>query len=121
MIAGMIATLGNQVALSAAVATMGSTEAYVTLQGFDPATETFDYLKCHTYSALMANKTKGQEGVDPDFLTYQQAMRGPDSDEWFDSMKKEIDTLRDMGTWEIVPRSMARNAGAKVIPSTWAF
>ena len=121
MIAGMIATLGNQVALSTAVVTMGSTECYVALQGFDPATETFDYLECHTYSALMANKTKGQKGVDPDFPTYQQAMHGPDSDEWFDSMKKEIDTLQDMGTWEIVPRSMARNAGAKVIPSTWAF
>ena len=81
MIAGMIATLGNQVALSTAVMTMGSTEAYVTLQGFDAVTETFDYLECHTYSALMANKTKGQKGMGPDFPTYQQAICGPDSDE----------------------------------------
>ena len=84
-------------------------------------TDTFDHVECHTYQALMAPKTKGKKGQDPDFPNCQQAMSGPDADEWFESMKAEIKTLREMNTWTVVPRAMATEMGMQVIKSTWAF
>lgn len=38
----------------------------------------------------------------PDPKTYHQAMKSPDSSEWVDSMKRELDALERMDVWEEV-------------------
>lgn len=38
----------------------------------------------------------------PEPKTYHQAMKFPDSQEWVDSMKRELDVLERMEVWEEV-------------------
>jgi len=121
MMACMIAALGNASAMAAATEAIGNKAAYLALQGFDAVTETFDDIQPHTFLALTASKSKKAMGLDPDFPTFNQAMRGPESEEWTQSMEKELDSLNKLGTWTVVPRSAAQEAGIKVIPSTWAL
>jgi len=121
MVASMIAELGNNVALSAALQTVGSSAAHLALQGFDAVTETFDFVECHTYQALVASKTKGKKGMDPDYPNYNQAMAGPDAEEWLEAMRAEIEILRKMNTWTVVPRQTAIQANKPIIKTTWAF
>jgi hypothetical protein len=124
MVAGMIALLGNNVALQAAVSTVGQPAAQAALLGFDAVTATFDEIQPNTFMALTAassSKARKAKGLDPDYPTYSQAMRGPDSDEWIASMLQELKTLQSMGTWTAVPRSEVASLGAKIIPTTWAL
>jgi len=99
----------------------GSPAALLAMNGFNAVTETFDQVDWFSFQAATAPRTKGKKGQDPDFPTLQQAMRSPDWDEWRESLNKEIKTLTEMGTWTVVPRSVATAKGAKVIKSTWAL
>jgi len=121
MVAAMIALLGNQTAMVSASLAVGSSAAHVALQGFDAVTKTFDFMEPHTFMALAAAKSKAKKGQDPDYPTYHQALSGPYSAEWIESMLDELKTLQSMGTWTAIPRSVVAKSGAKVIPTTWAL
>ena len=112
----------NQPILAMAKASIGSPAAHVAMAGYDAVTETFDCVDWFTYKAMTTPvKGKRKKGVDPLFPTYQQAMSGPDADEWKASMRKELDTLKEMNTWTIVPHAEALAKGKRVIKTTWAF
>ena len=55
---------------------------------------------------------------DPDTLTYDQAIRDVDAEEWKAQMNKEITSLIAQGTWEVVRRSDART---QILPGTWTL
>mgnify|MGYP003546497441 FL=1 len=55
---------------------------------------------------------------DPDTLTYDQAIRDVDAEEWKVQMNKEITSLIAQGTWEVVRRSDART---QILPGTWTL
>jgi hypothetical protein len=55
---------------------------------------------------------------DPDTLSYQEAMRAPDSNEFRQSAIKEIEDLIKQGTWKIVNKSDAKD---KILPGIWVF
>ena len=38
---------------------------------------------------------------------YHQAMNGPESDGFFEPMHKEMETIKTMDPWEVVPRTEA--------------
>jgi hypothetical protein len=52
-----------------------------------------------------------------DIPSWHEATCGPDAPGFWESMRKEIETLEKMGVWEIVDREV----WMKVIPTTWAF
>lgn len=86
---------------------------------FDTTTGTFDDVDHCSFVA--ATKYKGKKGNDPDYPTYHQAMLSPYSDQWQESMVKEINTLKKMDTWTVVTRKSVKDKGRKVLPTTWAF
>jgi hypothetical protein len=51
------------------------------------------------------------------FLTLQEAMAGPDADNWKEAMKVEYDSLMEYGTWEMVDLP----PGRKAIGNKWVF
>lgn len=63
-------------------------------------------------AAFIASKS------DPDVLTYDEAIRDSDVEEWKAAMNKEIMSLVELGTWEIIPKSAATG---KIIPGTWVL
>jgi hypothetical protein len=117
----MIARIGNDLLVKLAQATIHNPIAQAGLAGFDVVTETFDTVDYFSFKAVTAPTYKSKKGLDPDYPTYQQAMSSCDSDEWKKAMDIEIETLTEMRTWTIVPRSEADRLGKKVIKSTWAF
>ena len=48
---------------------------------------------------------------------WEEAMNGPLADGYMEAASKEIETLKKMEVWEVVPRLKSMN----VLPSTWAF
>jgi hypothetical protein len=58
--------------------------------------------------------SKASEDENP---TYEQAMSGPNKEGYCQSAKKEVDTLIEKGSWEVVTNKVWMH----VIPSTWAF
>ena len=100
---------------------VGRPAAYAALAGYNVTTQTFDTVDYFSFQAMNAPKTKKKTGEDPDYPTYWQAMASPESEEWKDAMKLEIDTLVKLNSWVLVPRSAAEAKGHKVIKSTWAF
>ena len=48
---------------------------------------------------------------------WEAAMNGPLADGYMEAASKEIETLKKMEVWEVVPRLKSMN----VLPSTWAF
>ena len=51
-----------------------------------------------------------------DPTTYWDAIKRPDSKLWIEAMRKEIDTLVERGTWEIVPQPKGHNiVGSKFV------
>lgn len=56
---------------------------------------------------------------DPDTLSFDEAMKAPDSDAFWDAMGDEVSALEEHGTWTVVSKSEAN--GAKIIPGTWTF
>lgn len=85
---------------------------------FDALTQTYDCVDCISY---MAASNKAKKGEDPDFPTYWQLLARPDYDEWREAMNDELETLKKLGTWTLVPRAAVEAAGHKIIKSTWAF
>jgi hypothetical protein len=63
---------------------------------------------------VYAAKVRGNDADNP---TFQQAMNGPDADEYIKAMKLEIHTLVGQRTWESVERPKHQN----VLKGTWAF
>ena len=74
----------------------------------DPTPLGLDFI-CGIYSAPAS---------DPDTLSYQEAMRATDHDEFKQAAKKEIADLVKQGTWKVTNKSDAKG---KILPSTWVF
>jgi hypothetical protein len=55
---------------------------------------------------------------DPDTLSYQEAMRASDNDEFKQAAKKEIADLAKQDTWKIMKKSEAKG---KILPGIWVF
>jgi hypothetical protein len=55
---------------------------------------------------------------DPDTLSYQEAMRAADHDEFKVAAKKEIGDLVKQGTWKVVNKLEAKG---KILPGIWVF
>ena len=95
---------------------------YANSLGTDPDTEHVDSI----YPGIMqdpsavlsfAHKAKA---YNPDLPSVREALTGPNSEEFWTAMDKEIASLEEMETWKIVPRGqLAHNAS--VIPGTWAM
>ena len=63
----------------------------------------------------LSAKTRSNAEDNP---TYDEAMRGPHADEYYDACRTELKTLvEDLDCWELVLRTPDMN----VLPSTWAF
>ena len=63
---------------------------------------------------------KAKKSSDPDYPTVRQSLTGPNAELWWEAMDKELQSIIDMDSWEIVPRSSIPR-GTKVIPGTWAL
>ena len=66
----------------------------------------------------MALATKANDEDNPKF---HQAMNGPDADGYKDAMDKEIDELARKNAWTLVDIEEAKQAGTKILGTTWAF
>lgn len=84
---------------------------YDELLGMDFDQKTLDNPILESYLALSNRK-------DPDTLRYHEAIVDSDWEGFKQAMKKEIASLEEFGTWDIIPRNKATK---KVFPSTWAF
>ena len=109
----------NAPVLALAKNCVGSPAAFVAMTAYDAVTETFDAVDWFAYKAVSAPKSKGKKGMDPDYPTLAQVEASPDYEEWKESMDAELQVLKEMNTWIVVPRSEALNKGAHVIKSTW--
>ena len=74
----------------------------------DPTPLGLDFI-CGIYAAPIS---------DPDTLSYQEAMRAADHDEFKQAAKKEIADLVKQGTWKVVNKSEAKE---KILPGIWVF
>ena len=63
---------------------------------------------------------KANKGKDPDTPTYNEAMNGPDREEFEAAMASEIKELEDHKTWIAIPKSKVPK-DVRVLPSTWVF
>ena len=70
--------------------------------------------------ALQCAAYKAKKASDPDYPSVRQALTGPNAELWWDAMDKELQSIIDMDSWEIVPRSSVPK-GTKIIPGTWAL
>lgn len=66
-----------------------------------------------TFAAYVASSSK-----DPDTLSYDQAIRDVDAEDWKAAMQKEISALIGQDTWDVVKKS---EATGKIIPGTWTL
>ena len=114
------AVLCKEPVMSLAKEFVGAPAAHAALAGFDAVTATYDSVDFMSFQAATKAKSKSKKG-DPDFPTYWEAMAGPEADEWKDAMRKEIETLMNLGSWEMVPREAIEKLGHKIIKSTWAL
>ena len=125
LVAAAMMAVTHQPMVALAQVAVGNPLAHAALAGFDAVTETFDAVDCVSFQALMSaqtkHKSKGRKGEDPDLPALQQAMLRPDWDEWRDAMEAEIEVLKKLKTWTVVPRSEALALGATIIKSTWAL
>jgi hypothetical protein len=55
--------------------------------------------------------------MDTNFLTYQEAVNGPNAEEWIKAIQAEYQSLIDNGTWELVDLP----PGRKPIKTKWVF
>jgi hypothetical protein len=56
--------------------------------------------------------------LDPDVLSYNEAMHNVDCDKWIESATKETRELEQHGTWDEVPASDTQK---KITPTSWVF
>lgn len=64
---------------------------------------------------LLASLVSG--GIINEPKTYKQAMNSPDAPKWEQAMKEELDSLKKLGTWILVPRPK----DVKPITAKWVF
>jgi hypothetical protein len=55
---------------------------------------------------------------DPDTLTYEQAMKGGDADDFRESARQELRDLMEAKTWKVVNKCQARS---RILPGIWVF
>jgi hypothetical protein len=55
---------------------------------------------------------------DPDTLTYQQAMKGNEAENFRESALQELRDLMEAQTWKVVDKSQACT---KILPGIWVF
>ena len=58
---------------------------------------------CQSPMALQCVIYKAKKSSDPDYLSVRQALTGPNADLWWEAMDKELQSIIDMDSWEIVP------------------
>ena len=109
--------VANAPVLELAKLVIGSPTAHVALAGFDALTETFDCVDHLSHRAMAKPKAKSNEGSDPDYPTFAQAMSGPGFEEWEAAMRAELETLINICTWIIVPRVEALAKGKRITKS----
>ena len=63
-------------------------------------------------------KLYAASAADPDTLSYDEAMRSQDTKEFKLAKFKEINSLKEHETWDVVPKSQAPG---KLLPGTWMF
>ena len=68
--------------------------------------------------ALQGMALKAKKSKDPDLPSTREALSGLYAEEFWKAMDKEIESLENKGTWEVVDRSSVPK-GVKVIPGTW--
>ena len=56
-----------------------------------------------------------------DTPTYTEAMESPDREGFITAMQDEYDSLLDLDTWNVVPRSTPIKSKKRIFNSTWAF
>ena len=120
MVAAAMMAVSNVPLVQLAEFSIGNPLAHACLAGFDVVTETFDVVDCVSFQAMVA-KPKIKKGSDPNFPTLEQAMLRADWEEWKEAIDAEIKVLKKLGTWTVVPRSVAIAKGAKIGKSTWAL
>ena len=64
-----------------------------------------------------AAKARGGNNINPNALTYKQAMKTPQKEQYLEAARKEYQSLMDNGTWKLVPRPRDK----RVVGSTWVF
>ena len=55
--------------------------------------------------------------VPPEPLTYREAISSDDKNHWIDAMNKEIESLKDSDTWQLVEVSDDKN----IVPGKWVY
>ena len=83
------------------------------LDGDNDLPESIDDL-CQDVAALQRDVQS--EYVEP--LTYQEALESPESELWESAIRSELQSLQEMGTWDLVPKS-SLPPNSKVIKSRW--
>ena len=58
---------------------------------------------CQSPMALQCAVYKAKKSSDPDYPSVRQALTGPNADLWWEAMDKELQSIIDMDSWEIVP------------------
>ena len=89
--------------------------------GTDPYTGIYEPLHpglLQSPMALQGMALKAKKSKDPDLPSTREALSGPYAEEFWKAMDKEIESLENKGTWEVVDRSSVPK-GVKVIPGTW--
>jgi hypothetical protein len=101
-------------------ATIANISAYLSeLEAGDPEAEThlanaFDIL------AAMENGADGDIPSPGDSLSMKEALAGDDADRWMDSMKEELQSIKDYGVYHLVPR-LALLKGWKVLRGKFVY
>ena len=57
---------------------------------------------CQSPMALQCAAYKAKKASDPDYPSVRQALTGPNAELWWDAMDKELQSIIDMDSWEIV-------------------
>lgn len=67
-------------------------------------------------SGVAVLQTENQTYIEP--TSYIEAMSSPQSDLWEEAIRNELESLEEMGTWELVPKN-SLPPHTKIIMSRW--
>jgi hypothetical protein len=73
---------------------------------------------CEAYAAELASPLINP--CNPDEPSFRDAMKSPDADKWIQGIRDELNSLKDMGVYDLVPRSNIP-AGRKVLRGKWVL
>ncbi len=92
--------------------------------GYNRDTDTQEYLHPGVMQSPLAFLSgspasyKSTKRNDPDMPSCREALSGPHAEEFWKAMDKEMASLEEKGTWELVDRS-SLPPGVKVVPGAW--